>query len=186
MLSSASGCASPPNVVNLAPGVRTGPGLGAATLAGSLAVGTVRIYRRWRSKEDLALAALLEVIKEEPKPVRHVGGTRRALTAYLGRLIDNLNSELYGRIVRGLISDLGVDRELARGFRERVLARRIAAMRELLQRGIERGELRRDLDLEIAVDLLLGPIYYRLLISGEPLTNAFVDRLAGAAMACGR
>jgi hypothetical protein len=53
----------------------------------------------------------------------------------------------------------------------------------LLQRGIERGELRGDLDLEIAVDLLLGPIYYRLLISGEPLTGAFVDRLVGAVMA---
>jgi len=101
-------------------------------------------------------------------------------------LIDNLNSKLYGRIIRGLISDLGVDRALARGFRERVLARRVAAVRELLQRGIDRGELRRDLDLEIAVDLLLGPNYYRSLMSGEPLTNAFVDRLVGAVMAYGR
>lgn len=59
-------------------------------------------------------------------------------------------------------------------------------VRELLQRGIERGELRRDLDLEIAVDLLLGPIYYRMLISGEPLTSAVVDRLVRAVMAYGR
>jgi AcrR family transcriptional regulator len=144
------------------------------------------IYRRWRSKEDLALAALLEVIQQEPRPVRHVGSTRSALVAYLGRLIENLNSKLYGRVIRGLISDLGVDLELARGFRERVLARRVAAVRELLQRGIERGELRRDLDLEIAVDLLLGPIYYRLLISGEPLTSAFVERLVRGVMAYGR
>ena len=144
------------------------------------------IYRRWRSKEDLALAALLEVIQQEPRPVRHVGSTRSALVAYLGRLIENLNSKLYGRVIRGLISDLGVDLELARGFRERVLARRVAAVRELLRRGIERGELRRDLDLEIAVDLLLGPIYYRLLISGEPLTSAFVDRLVRGVMAYGR
>jgi len=144
------------------------------------------IYRRWRSKEDLALAALLEVIQPVPPPVRHVGSTRCALVAYLGRLIENLNSKLYGRVIRGLISDLGVDLELARGFRERVLARRVAAVRELLQRGIERGELRRDLDLEIAVDLLLGPIYYRLLISGEPLTSAFVDRLVRGVMAYGR
>jgi hypothetical protein len=101
-------------------------------------------------------------------------------------LIDNLNSKLHGRIVRGLISDLGVDLELARGFRERVLARRVGVVRELLQRGIERGELRRDLDFDIAVDLLLGPIYYRLLISGEPLTSTFVDRVVRAVMAYGR
>jgi AcrR family transcriptional regulator len=161
-------------------------GLTVEGVAARSGVAKTTIYRRWRSKEDLALAALLEVIQEEPTPVRHVGGTRAALRAYLGRLVDNLNSRLYGRIVRGLISDLGVDLALARGFRERVLARRVTAMRELLQRGIDRGELRRDLDLEVAVDLLLGPIYYRLLISGEPLTSAFVDRLVRAVMAYGR
>jgi len=161
-------------------------GLTVEGVAARSGVAKTTIYRRWRSKEDLALAALLEVIQEEPKPIGHVGGTPAALSAYLGRLIDNLNSKLYGRIVRGLISDLGVDPELARGFRERVLARRVAAVRELLQRGIERGELRRDLDLEVAVDLLLGPIYFRLLISGEPLNDTFVDRLVRAVMTFGR
>ena len=157
-------------------------GLTVEGVAARSGVAKSTIYRRWRSKEDLALAALLDVIEQEP-PVRHVGNTRTALSAYIGRLIANLNSKLYGRVIRGLISDLGIDQELARGFRERVLARRVAAVRELLQRGIERGELRGDLDLEIAVDLLLGPIYYRLLISGEPLTSAFVDRLVRAVMA---
>jgi AcrR family transcriptional regulator len=143
------------------------------------------IYRRWRSKEDLALAALLEVIREEP-PVVHTGNTRTALSAYLGQLIKNVNSRLYGRILRGLISEMAIDRELARGFRDQVLARRTTAIRGLLARGIDRGELRPDLDLEIGVDLLLGPIYYRLLMSGEPLTSWFVDRLVGAVMAYGQ
>jgi AcrR family transcriptional regulator len=161
-------------------------GLTVEGVAARSGVAKTTIYRRWRSKEDLALAALLDVIQEESQPLRHVGSTRTALRTYLGRLIDNLNSKLYGRIVRGLISDLGVDLELARGFRERVLARRVGVVRELLQRGIERGELRRDLDFDIAVDLLLGPIYYRLLISGEPLTSTFVDRVVRAVMAYGR
>jgi hypothetical protein len=51
---------------------------------------------------------------------------------------------------------------------------------------MERGDLRRNLDLEIAIDLLLGPIYYRLLMSGEPLTSAFIERLVGAVRAYGR
>jgi AcrR family transcriptional regulator len=161
-------------------------GLTVEGVAARSGVAKTTIYRRWRSKEDLALAALLEVIQQEPQPQPHTGGTRSALSAYLGRLIDNLNSKLYGRIIRGLISDLGVDLELARGFRERVLARRVAAVGELLRRGIERGELRRDLDLDLTVDLLLGPIYYRLLISGEPLTAAFVERLVRSVMAYGR
>jgi AcrR family transcriptional regulator len=160
-------------------------GLTVEGVAARSGVAKTTIYRRWRSKEDLALAALLEVIEQAPPALPHVGSTRTALSAYLRRLVDNLNVRLYGRIIRGLISDLGVDAQLAKGFRERVLARRVAAVRELLQRGIERGELRRDLDLEITVDLLLGPIYYRLAISGEPLTSAFIERLVRAVMAYG-
>jgi AcrR family transcriptional regulator len=160
-------------------------GLTVEGVAARSGVAKTTIYRRWRSKEDLALAALLEVIREEP-PARHLGSTRAALSGYLGQVIKNVNSRLYGRILRGLISELAIDRELARGFREQVLARRIAAIRGLLARGIERGELRPDLDTELAVDLLLGPIYYRLLMSGEPLTNAFVDRLVDAMMAYGQ
>jgi AcrR family transcriptional regulator len=161
-------------------------GLTVEGVAARSGVAKTTIYRRWRSKEDLALAALLDLIQQEPPPEPHVGTTRTVLSAYLGRLVDNLNSRLYGRVIRGLISDLGIDAELARGFRERVLARRVAAVRQILLRGIERGELPRDVDLEIAVDLLLGPIYYRLLISGEPLRGAFVDRLVRTMMSYGR
>src|SRR4030081_1275141 len=104
------------------------------------------IYRRARAKEDLARAALLEVIREEP-PVRHAGSTKVALNVYLGQLVKNVNSKLYGRILRGLISEMAVDPELARGFREQVLARRIGVIRDVLRRGIERRELRSDLDV---------------------------------------
>jgi AcrR family transcriptional regulator len=155
---------------------------GAAERSG---VAKTTIYRRWRSKEDLALAALLEVIREEV-PARHLGNTAAALRSYLGQLVRNVNSRLYGHILRGLISEMAIDPELARGFREQVLARRTGAIRSLLLRGIERGELRRDLDVDIAVDLLLGPIYYRLLMSGEPLTRAFIDRMVRAVMAYGQ
>lgn len=155
---------------------------GAAERSG---VAKTTIYRRWRSKEDLALAALLEVIREEV-PARHLGNTAAALRSYLGQLVRNVNSRLYGHILRGLISEMAIDPELARGFREQVLARRTGAIRSLLLRGIERDELRRDLDVEIALDLLLGPIYYRLLMSGEPLTSAFIDRMVRAVMAYGR
>jgi len=159
-------------------------GLTVEGVAARSGVAKTTIYRRWRSKEDLALAALLEVIRAEP-PARHLGSTRAALNGYLGQLIKNVSSRLYGRILRGLISELAVDRQLARGFREQVLARRTATIRELLPRGTERGELRPDLDMALAVDLLLGPIYYRALLSGEPLTTAFVERLVDAVMAYG-
>jgi hypothetical protein len=51
-------------------------------------------------------------------------------------------------------------------------------MRQALERGRERGEIRGDADLGVAVDTLHGAIFYRLLLSGEPLDEAFADRLA--------
>src|SRR5882672_1772769 len=58
-------------------------GLTVEGVAARSGVAKTTIYRRWRSKEDLALAALLEAIQQEPRPVRHVGSTRSALVAYL-------------------------------------------------------------------------------------------------------
>jgi hypothetical protein len=58
---------------------------------------------------------------------------------------------------------------LARATREGFLAGRRAALRVVLERGVGRGELRRDLDLELALDVLGGPLFYRLLITGGPI-----------------
>ena len=46
-----------------------------------------------------------------------------------------------------------------------------------LQRAVGWGELRRDTDIDVAVDELLGPIYYRVLVTGQPVTREFTDRL---------
>jgi hypothetical protein len=59
--------------------------------------------------------------------------------------------------------------ELAQVFRDGFLTRRRLALAEAPHRGVVRGDLRSDIDLELAVDLLDGPLFYRLLITGGPL-----------------
>jgi hypothetical protein len=83
-----------------------------------------------------------------------------------------------GRVVAGLVGDLPHDLDLAEGFREDVVPARRQAMLAALERGRERGEIRADADLELAVDTLHGAVFYRLLLSGEPLDAAFAERLA--------
>jgi hypothetical protein len=61
------------------------------------------------------------------------------------------------------------DMELARAVREGFLAGRRAALRVVLARGVERGDLRDDLDFELALDVLGGPLFYRLLVTGGPI-----------------
>jgi Tetracyclin repressor-like, C-terminal domain len=83
-----------------------------------------------------------------------------------------------GRVLAGLIADLQHDPELAERFHRDVVPARRRAMLEALERGRERRELRPDADLELAVDELHGAVFYRLLLSGEPLDAGFTKRLA--------
>jgi AcrR family transcriptional regulator len=145
-------------------------------------VAKTTIYRRWRSKEDLALAALVEVIDKQQLPGSDRGSTKADLRAYVEQLIKNLNSGLYGRIIRGLTSDIATDEKLARAYRERVFARRVAEVNTILQRCVKRGDLP-DGNRNLTVDLIFGPIYYRLLLRGKPLTKKFADELVDAVMA---
>jgi Tetracyclin repressor-like, C-terminal domain len=68
--------------------------------------------------------------------------------------------------------------ELARAVRESFLAGRRAALARVLERGVERGDLRPDVDVELALDLLGGPLFYRLLITGGPLDDQLAEGVA--------
>ncbi|MGG4147350.1 TetR-like C-terminal domain-containing protein, partial [Paenibacillus algorifonticola] len=57
-----------------------------------------------------------------------------------------------------------------------VRPRRLEA-RQLLMRGVERGELKRELDIELSIDLLYGPIFYRLLVTGDGLEESVIKQL---------
>lgn len=72
------------------------------------------------------------------------------------------------------------DPEVGRLFRERFVAPARAAVRELLERGVVRGEVHPDVDLEVVIDELLGAIWYRALISGGRLDHTYAESLAAA------
>jgi AcrR family transcriptional regulator len=142
-------------------------------------VAKTTIYRRWRSKDELALAVLFDMV-EQVVSQPDLGDTRAELVGLLHRAVDILRSTLMGRVMKGLVSDLATDPELARTFRERVVAFRVSELRRLVERGIERGELRPDTDVELLHELLFGPVYYRLLLSGGALDDRLAERIVDA------
>jgi hypothetical protein len=88
-----------------------------------------------------------------------------------------------GRIVSAILAAGQSDKDLIEAFRERFLWPRRREAYATLRRGIERGELRKDLDPDLLLDSLYGPIYMRFLIQHDRLTPEFVDRLCKLVLA---
>ena len=146
-------------------------------IAARAGVGKQTIYRWWPSKAALVLEAYLAGSDVVPQPAEQPT-VREDVRALLAWLIAVLARPTGGRVVAGLVGDLQHDVDLAEGFHRDVVPARREAMLAALERGRDRGEIRTDADLELAVDALHGAIFYRLLLSGEPLDDTFAGRLA--------
>jgi AcrR family transcriptional regulator len=142
-------------------------------------VAKTTIYRRYRSKNELALAVLIDMVRTVAA-VPDLGDTRAELTRFVRATLKVLAESLMGRIMQGLVSELAVDAELALAFRDRVVALRMSEVRRIIQRGQQRGDVRVDAPVDLVHDMLFGPMYYRLLLSGAPLERGLADAIVNA------
>ena len=159
-------------------------GVGELTVEGVAAragVAKTTIYRRWRGKDELALAVLIDMV-EQVVSTPDLGDTRAELVTFVDAAVTILGSTLMGRVMQGLVSDLATDPDLARAFQERIVAMRLGEVRRVIERGIGRGDLDPDADVELAHELLFGPVYYRLLLSGAPLDKGLAERIVDAVL----
>jgi AcrR family transcriptional regulator len=132
-------------------------------------VGKATIYRRYRSKEQLVTEAVGALVDEDIE-IPDSGSTREDLLVLMREAV-----ELYGggtlaaKLMPSVVDEMSRNGDLATIARDRFLTRRRGALRVVFERGIERGDLRHDLDVEFALDVLAGPLFYRLLITGGPI-----------------
>jgi AcrR family transcriptional regulator len=139
-------------------------------------VGKATIYRRYRSKDELVGAAVTSLVSEIAIP--DTGSTEDDLRQLMRNAVRVYRGSLEARLMPGLVEAMSRDPELAAAVRTGFLKRRRAALAALLERGIERGDLRRDLDIELALDVLAGPLFYRLLVTGGRIDNKLADGVA--------
>jgi AcrR family transcriptional regulator len=144
-------------------------------------VAKTTIYRRWHSKDELALAVLIDMV-ETVVAVPDLADSRSELIAFVRGAVRVLSKTLMGPVMKGLVSELATDSDLASAFRTQVVALRIAEVERLIARGVERGELRPDIDVYLAHELLFGPVYYRLFLSGGPLDGMLAERIVDAVL----
>jgi AcrR family transcriptional regulator len=145
-------------------------------------VAKTTIYRRWRDKWELALdAAMIDMLTTFDDPV-DVGDTRAELITFVNSAVRTLGSKPYGPALQGLASEVATDPELARVYQKYVVEPRRLQIQAVIERGIERGDLRPDTDPRMIQELLIGPIYYRLLFSGPPFDRKLGPRLVDAVL----
>ncbi len=140
-----------------------------ATKAG---VSRPTVYRRWPSKAHLLLDAV-ERSLGGARPGVASADTKRALlqgVSTLGRAFEGA----LGRALPAFVAELAQDDELAQQFVDRILRPRRASMAEVLRHGMESGVLDPHLDVEVVLDLLAGPLYYRALFRHAPASLATV------------
>jgi len=153
---------------------------GVAARAG---VGKQTIYRWWPSLAALVLEAYLAGSDAVLPPPADSGSTHEDVRALIGWLVAVLAAPTGGRVVAGLVADMQHDPALAEGFHREIVPARRRAMHDALERARARGEIRADADLDVAVDMLHGAVFYRLLLSGEPLDDDFAATLAAQVLA---
>ena len=145
-------------------------------VASRAGVGKATIYRRYRSKEELVTATVAQLVSEITLP--DSGSTRDDLLALMHRAVTVYSGSLEAGVMPGLVDAMSRDPELARTVREGVLAGRRAGLRSVLERGVARGDLSADMDFELALDVLGGPLFYRLLVTGGPIDERLAQGVA--------
>jgi AcrR family transcriptional regulator len=177
-------CAADQAILDSAIEVFAESGLDGLTVEGVAAragVGKATIYRRYPCKVDLVIAAARALTEaESPRPdTGSVDGDLRAIARSLVRLV---TTTVAGRAVPQLVAEAGRNVEMRSAQSQFIAGRRSGTM-EAVRRGVERGELRADTDVEMVADLVAAPIFYRHLVSGDPLDARFADRVVAAALA---
>jgi AcrR family transcriptional regulator len=158
-------------------------GVSVDEIAKAARVNKTSIYRRWPSRGALVLAALLTLRDHEP-PAPQTGSLRENLIAMLRAKVALVSTGRGRKILRALIAfeDEEVAR-LARALRKQRYRVPIA----VIQRAIVRGELPPDTDPSLLAEVLLAPMYYRIIVLNQPISGRYIERvvdqvLAGAKM----
>ena len=155
-------------------------GMSVERVAARAGASKTTIYRRYPSKVAMVAAALAHA--GEQRPVVGTGTLAGDVEAVLRHLVDLTRDPVHGPGLRHIVGDRLRNPELGEVYAAFVRQRR-ATTQALLREAIDRGELRPDVDLEVATDAIGGPIFYRHLITHLPIDERLVAEVKAAFLA---
>ena len=152
------------------------------TVAERAGVSKATIYRWWPTKESLALDALFTEWSVVQPAVRDTGSLRSDLVSLIRPWARLVASRPYGPVIAQLVAAAQADPVFAVEYRQRFVEPRRELARAALQRAVERGEIPAGTRMEVALDLIYGPIYHRLLHGHGPVNDRFVKEAIDMAL----
>jgi AcrR family transcriptional regulator len=138
-------------------------------------VGKATVYRWWPSKAALVIEALRA--NDSELPTQDTGDVRADLVDAVRRVVRMLSTSTEGAIIASLTADLVSDPVVAEMFRDQILRPRRSQVADVVSRAAERGELAPDVNIPLLLDACVGAVFYRLVVSGEPVTDNLAEQL---------
>ena len=134
------------------------------------------VYRRWPSKPEL-VADAVGLHSDQHVPIPNTGSFAGDLRALAAAVAANITSESGARRSTSIVAAAATSEELSNAMR-RFMTRRVALAEPIVANAVARGELSANVDARVVVEALVGPIWFRLLLTGEPIDEVFLTTLA--------
>jgi AcrR family transcriptional regulator len=153
-------------------------GLGRLTIeraAAESGVSKPTIYRTWTNAQDLAMAAFMAQPQSDA-PVSRASSARGMLRTHLRGVIDAFATQR-GRQITLTMASADPDSELAKAFRNQVILKSREAGRQLIEKAVASLEIRPEIEVETVLDMLYGPLFFRLLTGHQPVSPRLADHL---------
>ncbi|HEY1176846.1 MAG TPA: TetR/AcrR family transcriptional regulator [Phytomonospora sp.] len=159
------------------------PKLTIEAIAARAGVGKQTIYRWWPSKGAVVFDALLSRMGDDGDlSLPDSGDLATDLREMLRGTVAEMGDPDFQAPGRAMTTEIQTDPALAREYRERLLGPNLEAMKARLRSAQEAGQVAAGVDLDVAVEMIFGPVYYRWLLRLGPLDDDYADAVAGMAL----
>lgn len=138
-------------------------------------VSKATIYRRWHNKAEM-VAECVSGLSYDMIRFPDTGDTRGDLVDYLRSMVEAI-FDPRGAMVTNLLAEFLHHPELAAAFRERIPVRYDAQYRAMIDRCVARGDVRSDVEPDLVGNLLIGAVYHRVLLMGQPVDDTAVEAI---------
>jgi AcrR family transcriptional regulator len=139
------------------------------------------VYRWWPNKASVLIDAFRQAVGQE-LPFPNTGIFEEDIRQQVRTFTEFLMSRK-GRLLAAFVRAAQEDPEVKAAFRDYWLTPRRAEAKQAMDRHRQRGDMPGDMDLDTAIDLLYGPLYYQMLTGYRDLTIDYADELTQAALA---